>query len=93
MTEQTPDLTAIHVVFHLVTSRQLGVNPIGFAQVGPELAGQVGPTQMKIPQPQWPRVIQEFSNLGGRQVCHVHRFDSETDSYKTAARYYPSSSA
>jgi hypothetical protein len=49
MTEQTPDLTAIHVVFRLMTLHPLGVNPICFAQVGPGQAGQVGSTQMKIP--------------------------------------------
>ena len=54
MTEQTPYLTAIHVVFRLVAPHHLGVNPIGLAQVGivqvgPGQASQVGSTQLKVP--------------------------------------------
>ena len=93
MAEQTSYLTAIHVVFRLVPPHPLWVNSIGFAQVGRGQAGQVGSTQMEVPQPQRPRVIQKFSNLGGRQVCHVHCFDSETDLDKTTTRRRPSSAA
>jgi hypothetical protein len=49
MTEQTPYLTAIHVVFRLVAPHQLGVNPIGFTQAGIVQADPVGSTQMKVP--------------------------------------------
>jgi hypothetical protein len=68
---------------------QTGLAQVSGAQVGPDRPARSAPLIMKVPQPQRPRMIEEFSNLGGRQVCHVHDFDSET----AATRHRPSSAA